>query len=171
MINRRGVNKTNFNKKGISGVILTILMIVLVLVAVVIIWGIIKNLLYKNTEQINFQSGNVLLNLKLQKVEVNSSTGNILVTVQRGSGKGDLTGIAFIISDGSNSIVVEKTINMSVLEKTSFIITHSELGNISFVKKLRLLQLLKPHLEIKWGMLLMRWKLLMQWGLVIPLHV
>ena len=170
-MNKRGANKINSNKKGVLNVVLTILIIVLILASVVIVWWIIKNFFYGSIKEINFQSENLLLNLKLQKVQIDSDTRNILVTVQRGAGRGDLTGIAFIISDGSNSIVVEKTINMSVLEKTSFIITHSELGNISFVKKLRLLQLLKPHLEIKWGMLLMRWKLLMQWGLVIPLHV
>lgn len=130
------------NKRGLSAVIATLLIVVLVLVAIGIVWGVVKNILTSGTQQTSFQFGSLFLNLKLQKVKVDSVTGDISVTVQRDVGEGELTGVAFIISDGVNSAIVKKTTSMQELGSSTFTITSSELGDVSFVKDIQIAPIL-----------------------------
>ena len=67
--------------------------------AVVIIWGVIKNLLSKSTEKISLSS----LSVNVEIIGASLEGQNILVNVRRNAGKGNLTGIKFIFSDGKNS--------------------------------------------------------------------
>ena len=120
----------NSNKRGLSTIVVTLILIVLSLVAVGVVWVVVSNLLNTGTQQANFQFGTLFLNLKLDKVSVDSS-GNLLVTVSRGTGQGDLREIDFIVSDGKNSQVIKKPTTMSELGTSTFTITPSDLGTLS----------------------------------------
>ena len=128
-INRR----KNFfieNKRGLSDIVVTLIIIVLALVAVGIVWAVVSNLLKTGTSQANFQFGTLFLSLTINNVALDNS-GNVLVTVSRGTGDGDLSAIDFIVSDGTKSQVIKKTTSLSPLGSQTFTLTPSDLQGIS----------------------------------------
>lgn len=126
---KRGMNK---DKHGLSTIVVTLILVVLSLVAVGVVWAVVNNLLKTGEQQSNFQFGTLFLNLKIDKALVDTN-GNLLVTVSRGSGEGDLREIDFIVSDGKNSVVVKKPTTMSELGTSTFTLAPSDLSGISTV--------------------------------------
>ena len=75
------------NKKGISGIILTIIMIGLVLVAVGIVWYVVNNVLTEQTESIDYASK---CNGLIFEVNVPDNSGDSFTMISRAMGsKGD----------------------------------------------------------------------------------
>lgn len=110
------------SKRGLSTVIVTMLMIMLVIVAAGLIWVVIANIIDTGSEQVSSGFGNLFLDLDIEKVIVDA--GDISVTVKRGAGKGDISGINFIISDGDNAVLVPKPGSISELGKKTYIILY-----------------------------------------------
>ena len=118
------------NKRGMSAVVTTLLIILLVIVAIGIVWVVVRNILSKGSDEVSIIG--LSIDLEIQKISV-SVDGNVLdVTVKRNSGKGNLLGINFVISDGENSEVVRKDTNMSELDSEVFSFSLNELGLSSF---------------------------------------
>ena len=124
--NKRG------NKRGLSSIVTTLIIIVLSLVAVGVVWGVVSNLLKSNESQANFQFGTLFLNLKIEKVLIDTS-GNVLVSVSRGTGEGDLREIDFIVSDGTNNQLVKRTTILGELGTQLFTLTPEEVGDLSSI--------------------------------------
>ena len=122
------------DKRGLSTIVVTLILIVLSLVAVGVVWVVISNLLNTGTQQANFQFGTLFLNLKIDKVFMDSN-GNLLVTVSRGTGQGDLKEIDFIVSDGKNSQVIKKPTTLSELGTSTFTLTPADLNGLSTVSE------------------------------------
>ena len=59
------------------------------------------------------------------------SSGNLLVTLSRGTGQGDLKEIDFIVSDGKNSQVIKKPTALSELGTSTFTLTPADLTGLS----------------------------------------
>ncbi len=94
-----------------------------------------KNIITEQTEEISSGFGSFFLNLKIENVKVEDD-GDVKVSVTRGVGEGDLTGINFIISDGVNTQVIKKETTMKELGGSTFTISSSEFGDVVFVKEL-----------------------------------
>ena len=107
--------KREFNKRGLSTIVVTLILVVLSLVAVGVVWAVISNLLKTGEQQSTSSFGQIFLNLKVQNVNLKTN-GDVDVTVQRNSGTGDLKAINFIVSDGTNSKVIKKTTSLQELE-------------------------------------------------------
>ncbi len=122
-------------KRGLSTIVVTLLIILLSLVAVGVVWVLVSNVLKSGAQQANFQFGTLFLDLKIGKVTIDSGTGDTSVIVSRGSGQGDLTGVAFILSDGKNTKTIKKMATINELESQTFIFTSSDLGSVSFIKQ------------------------------------
>ena len=123
------------NKRGISRIFLTIIILLIVVIGIVLS-------LIQNQEVIqNFISGDVkeieasssTIDLKIENVLVESDE-NVSVTVKRNSGGRDSfeiidgevyriveIGIKFVFSDGKNSEIHERNIKLKELEIKSFI--------------------------------------------------
>jgi len=129
---KRGMNK---DKRGLSTIVVTLILVVLSLVAVGIVWGVVSNILKSGTSQANFQFGTIFLNLKIEKV-YSDLNGNFFVTLSRGIGAGDLKEIDFIVSDGKNSQVVKKQTALSELGTSTFTLTPSDLSGISNIAEI-----------------------------------
>ena len=112
------------NKRGISKVIFTIIMITLVLIAVGILWTIIQNILSQETEKISLDQFTIDVGIQSAKIE----GSDIVVGVIRNIGKGNLTGIKFIFFDGKNSEAIERKVSLGELESQSFTFTLNELN-------------------------------------------
>jgi len=85
------------SKKGMSGVVTTLIIILLVIAAIGIIWVVLKNFIQSSSEQISLDKFTIDLDIK--NAYVDQVSGNVSVVVGRGSGQGDLVGIKFIIID------------------------------------------------------------------------
>jgi len=106
------------NKRGMSLVVTTLIIILLAIVAVGIVWVVVKNIISKGKEDISLTG--LTLDLEILKASVDEDTRTLSVTVKRKSGEGDLIGINFVISDGDNSVVVRKDTTLEELETKTF---------------------------------------------------
>ncbi len=117
------------NKRGLSTVIATLIIVLLVIVASGIIWMVIRDLIEKNAAQISLSK--ITTNLEIESIK---TTGNNLnVKVKRGSGQGTITGLKFIIYDGEHTTVIDKTdISIKEFESKTFILNYTgEIKRIS----------------------------------------
>jgi hypothetical protein len=118
------------DKKGLSTIVVTLLLIVLSLVAVGAVWLVVANVLKSGTQQTTSSVGQLFLSLEVQNVNMKSN-GDVDVTVQRNTGAGDLKEINFIVSDGTNSKVIKKPTTLQELGAQTFTLAYSELGAIA----------------------------------------
>jgi len=110
-------------KRGLSGVIVTLLIVLLAIVAVGIVWVVISNLLAQNEGDIN--RGGIFIDFDVKSVKVNS--GSIDVKVKRNSGSGEITALKFLVSDGVNSQTFEEPTTMDELSERTFTLTYTGL--------------------------------------------
>ncbi|MBU4308599.1 MAG: hypothetical protein KJ566_02300 [Nanoarchaeota archaeon] len=104
------------SKRGLSGVITTLIIILLVIAAIGIIWAVVNPFIRESAEEISLAKFTLALQIKnVQYVE-----DNIEVSVKRGQGDGDLVGLQFIVSDGLNSFIVEKSSTLAQQEMTTY---------------------------------------------------
>jgi len=118
-----------FNKRGMSQIVTTVIIVVLVLVAIGIVWGVVGNLISESSDDVSINSFTIGLGLEKVLLEEDS----IIIDVKRKSGEGEIVGIGFILNDGINSEIIEKTTDLQELEVNSFILEPEELS-ISTIK-------------------------------------
>ena len=121
-------------RKGVSGVILTIIMIVLVLAAVAVIWGIINNILVTQKEQVDFSSKCLGINIQSTKLDCNNDLCE--VTVSRDSSGEAIAGmkLVFTTSSGDANYIHDVPGNIALLEtKTISNITTTGIANATEV--------------------------------------
>jgi hypothetical protein len=112
------------NKKGLSGIVITLIIIVLSLVAIGVVWGVVRAVIKSNSGQI--QTGSLTVDLAITNAYEQS--GAINVYVKRNVGEGEITKIKFVLSDGANSEVVTKEVtNFGELKSQSFVLNPVEL--------------------------------------------
>jgi hypothetical protein len=109
------------NKRGVSDIIMNVIMIVLVLTAVGVVWVVVQNILDEGLNDISL--GAMKINLDIEDVKVTDSS--VDVKVKRNAGEADLVGINFIVSDGENSEVFEEETDMKELATQTFSLDYS----------------------------------------------
>ncbi len=105
-------------KRGLSAVVTTLIMILLTLVAVGMIWLVVTNILKSSADEADI--GKFTLGLTIEKVKVNGD--NISITVKRSPGKGDMTGIRFVLKNDTDSVIVVENASLIELELKIFTI-------------------------------------------------
>jgi hypothetical protein len=109
-------------KRGLSTIVATLIVILLVLVAVAIVWTVLRNLIQKSTEEITLSK--LTIDLKIDSVRITNDSAS--VKVKRNPGEGDIKGISFIIFDGFNTKIIEKTgITLEPLERKTFVLNYT----------------------------------------------
>jgi len=124
------------NSRGLSTIVITLIIILISLVAVGIIWVVVRNVIQSGTEGIAL--GQFTLGADIINVNVNNSSNNVSLSVKRSSGEGEITGIKFIFSDDTDSEIITEKISMNKLEEKRFTfhltkLTVSKLISISIV--------------------------------------
>ncbi|MEK6918073.1 MAG: LamG domain-containing protein [Nanoarchaeota archaeon] len=87
------------NKRGMSEIITTLIIILVSLVAITAVWVVVKNVINSGSQEISL--GKFTINLELQKVVINP--GSLDVIVKRNVGTGDIKSFKFIVSGGPSS--------------------------------------------------------------------
>jgi len=114
------------SKRGLSGVITTLIIILLVIAAIGIIWAVVNPFIRESAEEISLAK----FTLDLGITQAYFDGDNILIGVKRGAGEGDLVGLKFVISDGQNSIVVERASTLAQQEMETYTLTGIVWGDV-----------------------------------------
>lgn len=93
------------NKKGLSQVVSVLILIVLILVAVGLIWLAVNKFIIQGTEGLD--TDKFTINLEIRSATVDIEAGLATVKVARNSGRGNVTGIKFIVADSFSSEVYD----------------------------------------------------------------
>jgi flagellin-like protein len=112
-----------FNKRGISDVIATLLLVFLTIVLIGIVWVVITNIASTANKGINL--GGLTLDLKIQQATRNAN--NLSIVVQRQSGAGNLVGINFVVFDGSTYEVIKQNTSLDIYQGKNFIISPQQI--------------------------------------------
>jgi hypothetical protein len=118
------------NKRGLSTIIATLLIILLVLVSVGILWVVVRNVIQTNAEQVSL--GKLTLDLSIEKVQISGS--NLSVTVKRNSGEGEFVGLSFVVEDEENSEVFTEDVSMNELNVRTFTFTLNQTNPNNIIK-------------------------------------
>ena len=137
-------------KRGVSTVIVTLIMIALAMVAIGIVWGVVSNILKSGEEDVSTGLGQIFLNLKIEKANIESN-GDIKVTVKRGEGGGEIAGINFVVSDGTNSQILREDTTLQELGTQTFTISQSKLTGVAFVKEVSIAPITKSGTKERIG--------------------
>ena len=102
------------NKRGVSEIITTVVLVALALVAIGVVWVVVSNILERGRGDISSSSECLKVNLKIESANCNDPT-TCSVTLSRGAGGDELGGVKLIFSDDTNSKVVDVPGNIEVL--------------------------------------------------------
>ena len=119
------------NRKGLSAIVATLIIILLVLVAAGIIWVVVRNIISEGAEGIEL--GRFTLDLSIKSAYIDGT--NVKVLVKRNVGGGDLVGIRFIFFNGTHSISVDRKIPLIELQERLFSFDSSEVGDINALQE------------------------------------
>ncbi|OGJ12433.1 hypothetical protein A3K82_02740 [Candidatus Pacearchaeota archaeon RBG_19FT_COMBO_34_9] len=104
------------SKRGLSAVVIALIIILLSLVAVGAVWVVVKNIISGGVKEMDL--GKFTIDLDITNAY--EQRGNITVIVERKAGEGELVKIKFILSDKKNSEIITEEANLSELESRNF---------------------------------------------------
>jgi hypothetical protein len=107
---------STMKKKGLSTVVVNVLMVGLILVAMGILWQIISGIMESSKEDAEFSQSK--LSLKINSVFIDSSS--VSLKISRLTGPGELEGLRFVFYDGISSELVENLTPLEELEQKTF---------------------------------------------------
>ena len=88
------------NKKGLSSIVGTLLIILLVIAAVGIVWAVLRGTIQGGANEIGLNDQ--CLKVSIRATAVDDSTGNYSVTYERDAGGEDIAGVSFIVSNSTD---------------------------------------------------------------------
>ncbi len=115
------------NKKGLSTIVVVLIIISLALVMVGVLWKVVKNITQESSE---IELGEVTLDLDIKNVKIED--GNVtIVVLRKNSDEGEFVGINFIFSDGSDSEIIRENCSLQELEEKTFTFTLTKIKTSS----------------------------------------
>ncbi len=132
VLKKRVVSEKYFkDKKGVSAIVATLIIVLLVIVATGIVWVVVKNIISEGAEEIEF--GRFTFDLSIKSAYIESSNAN--VKIRRSPGGEDLIGVRFIFFDGTNSIIADEKIPLEELQEKLFSFDSSKVGDVNSLQK------------------------------------
>ncbi len=116
-------------KRGISDIIVVVILVALVLAAIAVFWFVIRNIISEGTRGAGL--GRFTINLKITNAY--ESSGKIIVKVKRNPGEGDLVAIKFILVNNSDSEIITQDTDLEELEEKTFTLSPTKLNSFSIV--------------------------------------
>ncbi len=124
MENKRGQKPTNFlteNRRGLSTIVVTLILILLSLVAVMIVWVVVNKIIKSGATGIDI--GAKCINVDVDATAVNCTTGTCDVILMRtGTGNDEIAGVKLVFIDstaGESSDVIDELGNIEPLDGKS----------------------------------------------------
>lgn len=120
-------------KAGLSGIVVTLILIVISLVAVGAVWMVVNNILNEQSDQASL--GTITFSAGITSLSLDNSSNSVAVTVQRNAGEADLKGMNFYFYNGTGVEVRTEYFTMTELAEKTFLfqlaMNISILNNIS----------------------------------------
>ena len=113
-------------KRGLSNIIVTLLLVLLVFAAVSIVWGVTRGIIESGVDEIEL--GKFTLDLEIKSVKIEGDDVTVNVIVKRNPGPGEFIGMNFVFSDGQNSEVIREDTVLNELEERSFTYTLTKIS-------------------------------------------
>ena len=112
------------NRKGLSAVVTTLIIILLVLVSVGIIWVVVRGVVESGAEQIDVSTKCLGIDIRAVSVEpVNGEEGNYSVNLERKSGGNEIEGIKVnVFNDTDSSGVMDFGVAIEELNEETVIL-------------------------------------------------
>jgi len=108
--------------RGLSTIVATLLIILLVILSVAIVWGVIRNIINTNSEQVSLRK----ISIDLEIVSMKQTYNDVSVKVKRNPGEGNLEGIIFSIFDGKETHLYERhNVSLGPLDVKTFVIEYT----------------------------------------------
>ncbi len=126
-------------KRGLSAVVATLLIILLAMILIVIVWVVIRGNVKDQSDEISLDKFTV--NLKISDAKIIDDT-HLNTKIIRNVGEGDIYGVYFVVHDIHDSEVARYNISMKELEEKKFEITLYVL-NASEARKITLAPIIK----------------------------
>ena len=127
--------KRGSNRKGLSTIVSTLLILLLVFVAIGILWVVVRNVIQSGSEQVSL--GKFTLDLAIDQVQIQQDINQVTVKVERKPGQGEFTGLKFIVSDGNNQETFDSNVTLLEDEKQYYRFTLASI-NVSNIQKIEI---------------------------------
>ncbi|MDP6583344.1 MAG: hypothetical protein QF535_01725, partial [Anaerolineales bacterium] len=102
-------------KRGLSAIVVTVLIILLALAAVVLIWVFIKPFIFSGVSQIDVGQFGTSFSIPAENVNVDTGANSVKYTAKRGAGDVEVVGMNWIIEDSEGDrCVTEQIFNVGV---------------------------------------------------------
>jgi len=106
------------NKRGLSAVVTTLLIVLLVIVAIGIVWVVIKNVVDKGVDDIDYSSQCFEIDVKANSITCGADACE--TTLARSAGGDAIDGVKLVLTDGEESETIDTVLAPGALEtKTS----------------------------------------------------
>lgn len=132
-------------RKAQSSVIVLVLIVLIAIVAILIVWNIFNPLIKKKGEEVGLEK--LTTSLEIKEV-VLIGQGASKITVSRGTGKAELTGLKFVFYDenGNSNVVEEKT---TLPELGTEMYSFSPFSNLGKIKRVSVFPVIGNNLGIE----------------------
>jgi len=139
---KRGKGKLSSKdkKRGLSTIVITLIIILISLVAVGIVWVVVRNLIEETTPGIGIER--FTLDAKIKDVNIDNSSNNVSLTLKRNAGAGEFSKMKFLFYDGKDSEVITEAVSLSELEERRFNF-HLSILNVNNLISISIVPLIK----------------------------
>ncbi len=112
-------NETMKNKKGLSGIVTILIVILLGLVAAGVVWVVINNTVSKSASNVEY--GTSCMEVSVEPIKASCNEGMCQVTLSRSASGGEIDGIRmiFLDVDNENSEIIDKDNTIAPLATTT----------------------------------------------------
>lgn len=116
------------NKRGVSGVIIVVLLVAIVLTAIAIVWVFVKAFLEASAEQAEAKMFYSPIDIMPDSVKLDRDSGIVKFAVKRGAGEGNLQGLrVLLIDENGKSAMAESFVEPpNELEQKVLFINYNE---------------------------------------------
>jgi hypothetical protein len=135
------MRKRGKNKRAISHLVVTIIVLALSLVAIGVAWAVISGIISRQSGDIDLSK--LTTSADIKAVHIDESTNNISILVRRNPGEGELVGYKVVFNNATNSEIV--SVNASMKELDERMLIFNLLMDLSTVESITLVPLIKSR--------------------------
>lgn len=133
-------------KKGMSTVVATILLIMITIFAVLIVWGVYRTVIKSGTSTVGTEQFTTALEIDKSSVKVYAGSGDVPafvnLKVTRGTGEGNLNAIKFVLSGSGTDSVITQYASLQQGEGKTFSVPLTGDQSIEGIEKIRVIPLI-----------------------------